>query len=103
MCFSHLYVANSNLVINPTIRALVEKAIWDEIAFSNYVSPTKPRIVRALGAIPKQDLSIITLAHMGRWWTTTSPPIHLDFKHLKRMPGLRAFCLKNGFEKSTAR
>ena len=52
MCFSDLYVANYKLVINPTIRTLVEKAIWDEIAFSNYVSPTEPRIVRALGAIP---------------------------------------------------
>ena len=57
MYFSDLYVANYNLVINPTIRTLVEKAIWDEIAFSNYVSPTKPRIVRALGAIPKSSSS----------------------------------------------
>lgn len=63
MCFSDLYVANYKLVINLTIRTLVEKAIWDEIAFSNYVSPTKPRIVRALGAIPKPSSSKTRLIH----------------------------------------
>ena len=63
MCFSDLYVANYKSVINPTIRTLVEKAIWDEIAFSTYVSPTKPRIVRALGAIPKPSSSETRLIH----------------------------------------
>lgn len=58
MCFSDIYKANCKSVINPTIRTLVEKAKWDEIVFGNYVvSPTKPRIVRALGAIPKPSSS----------------------------------------------
>lgn len=55
---------NYKSATNPVNRPVVEQTIRDEIAQGNYVvSAVKPRIVSALGAIPKQNSTEIRLIH----------------------------------------
>ena len=55
---------NYKSATNPVNRPMVEQTIRQEIALGNYVvSPTKPRIVSALGAIPKPSSPEIRLIH----------------------------------------
>ena len=55
---------NYKSATNPVNRPMVEQTIRQEIALGNYVvSPTKPRIISALGAIPKPNSPEIRLIH----------------------------------------
>ena len=55
---------NYKSATNPVNRPMVEQTIRQEIALGNYVVlPTKPRIVSALGAIPKRNSPEIRLIH----------------------------------------
>ena len=62
--FSDVDMDNYKSATNPVNRPMVEQTIRQEIALGNYVvSPTKPRIVSALGAIPKPNSPEICLIH----------------------------------------
>ena len=55
---------NYNSVLNPEAVDKVEATIIEEIADGNYVvSPTKPIIVSALGAVPKPDSDELRIIH----------------------------------------
>ena len=55
---------NYNSVLNPDAIDKVEATILEEIAEGNYiVSPTKPVIVSALGAVPKPDSEDLRIIH----------------------------------------
>ena len=55
---------NYRSAVSPQVRDKVEDTIRQEIAEGNYiVSPHKPTIVSALGAIPKPDCAELRLIH----------------------------------------
>lgn len=55
---------NYKSATNVSVKAVVEQTIAGEVAEGNYVvTPTKPAIISALGAIPKPDSSEVRLIH----------------------------------------
>ena len=62
--FASAHANNYKSATNASTRATVEQTIANEIAEGNYViTPIKPAIISALGAIPKPDSHEVRLIH----------------------------------------
>ena len=60
----HVECENYTSATNPETRGKVEKVILEELKAGNYkVTESKPAIVSALGAVPKQDSDEIRIIH----------------------------------------